>query len=240
MNTPASDAISKQIGPLLEQRPEYDRRCVKRMVFTVHDKERLLGQNTAKLLHNLLHRSRDLFDGSIHALRGSQVLSTYLTVRAHMETTGCAQYLRVQLRKYYDKAIDSAAINDIIFRQFLGGRIFPDRAKHASAPDAIQILNYVDSVNKAAELKRLNREIDFRDIYNWLSEYCHPNFLGHSVGVDTEDNGDVAYASDQSFDNICLTDVCLGLAASCFVLFPAYDDAMSMLSENEAMPDILK
>ncbi|MCX7007022.1 MAG: hypothetical protein NTY53_07200 [Kiritimatiellaeota bacterium] len=240
MNAPDPEAIRKQISPLLAQRPEYDRRCIKRIVFTLCDKERAIGLNTAKLLHNLLHRSRDLFDGSVHALLGSQVLSTYLTVRAHMETTGCIQYLRIQLYKYYDKAIDLDAFNDIVYRQFLGGRIFPDRTRHPDAPDAVQILNCIDSVNKATELKRINREIDFREIYDMLSEYCHPNFLGHSVGVDTEESGNVVYASDQSFDSASFTDAFLGLASSCCVLFSAFDDAMSKLSENEVLPDVQK
>ena len=240
MNSVDADRISTQIGPLLEQRPEYAQRCVTKMTFTVHDKERRLGQNVAKLLCNLLHRSQYLFDGSIHALRGAQVLSAYLTVRAHMETTGCIQFVMLQLCKYYDNTLDAAAINNIVFHQFLGGRTFPDRGKHPDAPDAVQILKCVDSVDKAVELKQLNPKINFREIYDMLSEYCHPNFLGHSVGVDTDGSGNVTYTESQSFDNVDLTNVCLGLAASCFVLFSAYDHAMSMLSEHEVMPEVHK
>lgn len=240
MNAPDSERLATHLGPLLEQRQEYDQRCVKQMLFTVFDRERALGQNTSKLLYNLLHRSRDLFDGCIHALRGSQVLSTYMTVRAHMETTGCIQYLRVQLHKYYSKSIDVAAVNDIVLRQLLGGRVFPDRNKHPDAPNAVQIMNCVDSVDKAVELKRLNSDICFREIYDTLSEYCHPNFLGHSVGVETDQRGDVMYAVTQSFDDVDLTNVCFGLAASCLVVFAAYDDAMKLLSENEEMPNVEK
>jgi hypothetical protein len=112
----------------------------------------------------------------------------YLATRAHHELTGVLAYTLVNLRRQKTGELSEPDFHTLLNRLNLGRR---HGVKDVGARDprlkghmeVIGVMTQIDAVDKVfAEPKMKGR---FRDAYEWLSEFCHPNLfsriaLGHA------------------------------------------------------------
>lgn len=201
--------------------------------------DRLLGQNGITFLLNSLQRSRYVFTGFIACLNQAHVLLAYLAARAHFETTGSVAYFFRHLRKFYDGTISYERVDNILRRLSLGAKTYPSRDKHPDLPDPINVLTQVNAADKLfAEMGGHIKP--FRDCYDFLSEYCHPNFYGLTMGSEIVGKNTVVYSEKLEFKErdfgILVNDMLYG----CGFFFHIYDECFSLIKENEQIPKLIK
>lgn len=148
---------------------------------------RLLGHNGCFLLYKLLSRSRDLIHGIGTAYNIENALCGYMAARAHCETTGTVAYFLKKLRLFYADDLKYDELDVFLRRMFLGSRALPgpDRFKNENleVPQPIQVMTLIDAVDDLFQKMSNKKETRFRESYEDLSDFCHPNFAGISVGA---------------------------------------------------------
>lgn len=201
---------------------------------------RLLGVNGIHLLLKLLERSFDLLADSIDAYDRSRTLLLYLAVRAHFETTANLGYFLKNLRRFYQKEIDDKEMDEVLTKLSAGGLVKPTWHGEIPVPDPIRIMSAIDAVDDILR-KSGNKENIFRSSYDFISEFCHPNFFGAAYKFKVNlDKGSVVLLSDaESFDKYSKSaGLKLLVSGTAFIKF--YKDAFSLLEKNETMPILIK
>ncbi len=118
----------------------------------------------AMSLHELLlHRVADLSEAAIDLFELRKLVPAAIITRAVYETTAILYSLRVRI----EEVIRTKDVDDI--DQFFMKSLFGGRVENAPI-ECTNILGAVDRINK-----KFNR---FRDSYDALSEYAHPNWSG--------------------------------------------------------------
>ncbi|WP_455756466.1 hypothetical protein [Sulfurimonas sp.] len=117
----------------------------------------------ADALGSLLWRSFELAETAYQSLQKNNIASGILLVRALMETTSMLFYLNSKMKSTIkDKDIDE--FDDKIMRILLGSK------NKVTEIESINILTTIDKTNKKYDT--------YRWLYDLLSEYAHPNWLG--------------------------------------------------------------
>ncbi len=111
----------------------------------------------------LMHRAYELAISAHQCANQHQIVSGKILTRSLFETTSVLGFLYYKIAIFNkDKNIES--FNQMIMCVMLGSK------DGATEYESINILTIIDKINK---------EFDgYRDSYNALSEYSHPNFLG--------------------------------------------------------------
>jgi hypothetical protein len=136
----------------------------------------------------LLYRSIQLFEGSLKAAVDENFYSMVLNIRGHFETTASIGYFhrRVQSLERGDISLDTLAHD--LYVQMLGGR--HESIPHA--PDPRNILSQFEHADKSVSISVLGGTATqygiLKESYEFLSEFCHPNFHSNSVGIDIDDS----------------------------------------------------
>lgn len=155
------------------------------------DARKLFGYNAFRFIQLLLYRSKSLIEGSIHALNNNSSLSSIISVRAHFETTGSIAYLMKKLSSYYHGNIDFEKLDKELLRLSLGSTTI--NVSEVEVPKPIQVLNLIDATDEFIKKNRPKDEKPhdkmFRDLYEDLCDFCHPNFQGITSGQDIIDDG---------------------------------------------------
>lgn len=200
---------------------------------------RLLGQNGITFLLNSLQRSRYVFTGLIDCLNRTHVLLAFLAARAHLETTGSVAYFCRYLRKFYSGKISYEKVDSILYRLSLGVKTYPPKDTHPKQPDSINILTQVDSADKLlAEMGGHGKP--FRNSYDFLSEICHPNFLGLTIGSEIVEKNVVVYSEKLEFREADFGILVNDMLAGCRFFFHIYDECFSLIGKNEQTPKLIK
>lgn len=112
----------------------------------------------------LLHRITELGESAIELYqKGDRTISAFIITRAVHETTA----LFYSFYERLEQVTERRSLGD--FDEFLMKMLFGWKSD-AEFPVAFNILTAVD---------KLNKQIDtFRDHYDRLSEFCHPNYSG--------------------------------------------------------------
>jgi hypothetical protein len=118
---------------------------------------------------SFMWRGEELSRSSVTSFRDGYDLSGILLTRGFMETCACMNYLH-QLVMSNQVIPVSDDLDEKVMRLLLGHKNRED------LPEAHNILNLIDMVGK--EHKEIKGK--FRDLYNKLSEYAHPNWIGSS------------------------------------------------------------
>lgn len=111
----------------------------------------------------LIHRVSSIADGAISEFDAGRWVAATILVRAVVETTA----LLFSLNRRVSRAIREKNDDDLtefLRRTMVGSRTEPD------LPEAINVLNFIDAVEKEFP--------GFRRQYEELSEYAHPNWCG--------------------------------------------------------------
>jgi cation transport protein ChaC len=114
----------------------------------------------------LIWRMAELSRGALENLEKENLCVAVILIRAAVETTAGLWYLRAKL----DDAVTNQSkgdIDDYLMKLLMGSKTVPE------LPQAINVLTFVDRVNKDIE--------GFREQYDNLSEFAHPNWAGTSL-----------------------------------------------------------
>lgn len=193
----------------------------------------LLGVNGVHLLLKLLQRSHDLIEDAEFAVSRKRTLLFYLAVRAHFETSANLGHFLKGLRKLYSKEMERGELERLLVRLSVGGRMKPDGTE---IPDPIGIMSAIDSSGDLQRLAGIEAG-RFRECYEFLSEFCHPNFFGgaYKTKVDV-DTGTITFLSDQESFEEYAPGAYLKFLVSLSIFEMHYAEAWSLIEKNEIMP----
>lgn len=222
---------------------KYKERFCSKLVSQKQKPRRLLGHNASTLLQKLLTRSIYLFEGFIRSFDDGNATIGFLAVRSHYETTGALACLLKWLQKFYNKKCTYDELDKTIYRLFLGGRVFPDKTipKFSHAPDSINVLSLIDDVDTL--YKQMGGTLDkpFRQNYEYLSEYCHPNFLGVSQGSTAiMPQGVYEFQYPPLIKSSQATELLSYLCISVSMFIDFFDKCYGLLNKQEEMPSLEK
>jgi hypothetical protein len=114
----------------------------------------------------LIWRQEELARACLANVDAGNGVAATLIARAAMETTAAVVYLHHILKRVDNSGLSDTDIQDLE-KLFVGSKLTDDEM-----PEAIQILKMIDRVNKAFA------GLEFRQLYNELSETAHPNWRG--------------------------------------------------------------
>jgi hypothetical protein len=124
----------------------------------------------AQFSNAMTHRFIALAEGVALSWNNSNVLSAVLNARAMVETTAVFWEFGEQFSKY-SSALDFGAV-DRLAMSYLFSTRDDEILKESPELKARQVLNAIDLIDKTIIPH-------FRSHYDRLSEFCHPNSLGH-------------------------------------------------------------
>jgi len=198
----------------------------------------LFGYNTFRFIQHLLFRSKILAKGSIDSINNNNLLSSVIILRSHFETTGGIAYFLKRLGSYYKGNIDFERIDKDLFRLSLGATTIDME----EVPKPINVMNLIDAADFI-----INRDIFkypkgekplFKDKYDFLSDFTHPNFHGLSTGSKIiHKNKEIIYLTEEDANEEVLNHQ-LDLAISLDLFCYCYSETLSLITKNEHMPII--
>lgn len=136
------------------------------------------------LRESLIHRISSLADGAISEFDAGRWVAATILVRAVVETTA----LLFSLDRRVGRALSAKSDDELT--EFLRRTMVSSRSE-PNLPEAINVLNFIDSVEKSFP--------GFRRQYDELSEYAHPNWCG-VLGAFSELNREAHVVTFKAFD----------------------------------------
>ncbi len=111
----------------------------------------------------LLYRTVELSNCALNLYNNEKYISACILIRAQMETTGYIYWSHRKIQQCIDnQTIES--IDDFLMKGLFGGK---DKTKIIDSHNALTAINHINKDHP-----------DFRDNYDMLSEYAHPNHYG--------------------------------------------------------------
>jgi hypothetical protein len=196
---------------------------------------RMLGQNGLHYIQLSLFRSKVLLEGVVTSVNSGNGLMAMLATRAHFETTGGLSFFFKKLRNFYDSVITYEELDGALFRLIMGSR---DKELER-VPDPINVMTMIDSIDQYFKPLLPEKIPMFRETYDFLSEFCHPNFLGITRGSQINKIAIVRFnqSLELSDEDLVFSSYLL-MSISAFFKF--YDICFSLLNENEELPIIVR
>lgn len=198
-------------------------------------KRQIFGQNCLHYIQMALNRSKVLIEGCLIALDNENDLLAMLATRAHFEVTGALAYLLKRLQSFYNGTIDFEKIDEDLFRLTLGSK----DPGLPLAPDPINVMNLIDAADTLFQKISGIKGKTYRELYDFLSEICHPNSFGITKGSKVIDNGVIEYEKNKKLlenDLGFLNFLCITVED--FLMF--YDNIFDLIKEGEELPKIIK
>jgi len=198
-----------------------------------------LGRNGMIFLLCSLQRSKILYNGLVQCLNNPAVTLAYLALRAHMETTGSLAYYLKKLRQYYKGEFSFEKMDEILSKLVLGRREYPNNyTKIKFQP--FNVLKLVDAVdNVFSKMAKSPGQKKFRETYEWLSEFCHPNCFGQTIGVESSLSKAI-FEEEPEFREHNVGQINSYMIVSCSLFFDFYDKCFSIIEKNEEMPELIR
>ncbi len=232
--------MEKELNELKEILKRIENLRFKKLISPEKKPERLLGNNGTIFLLRLLERSRDQLIDCLNAYESKRILSLYIQVRAHYETTASLLCFHRKLAKFYTKEMDWLQMDEALAKLSTGAKLKPDGESKYINPDPINVLTTIKHADDL--LRESGSEVDmFAGGYNFTSEIAHPNHLGliyrSKVSVET---GTVTFLSDEEAFEKYNKSPLYKLLISANIFLQWYGEAFSLLEKNETMPTLIK
>ncbi len=212
---------------------EYYTRFIYKMYPMPENTEDLLGRNSMHYIQMALCRSKLLAEGVVTALNAKNTLLAMLSVRAHLEVTGALAFFLKKLYNYYNNIIPYQILNEALQRLILGTKT---EELSENAPSPVNVMTLIDAADEYLCKTRKSDIKEFSENYNYLSEYCHPDFFGITMQSRIDNRRITTYSffnhlkeQDFTFINSLL------LSLSTFFLL--YDSILELLKKNEKLPE---
>ena len=226
---------------------DYKKRFRSKILKLVIVPQRDLGWNGIGFLTRSLQRSRLLYAEFVDNINRENIYSAYFATRGHYETTASVAYFLDKVMNFYNNQISFKELDDALFKLSLGSRAypkaehFPDEPMPPEFPDAINVLTQIDKADKVFNSMRNSDELRiFRESYDFLSEFCHPNLFGLTVGSKVLDNFDLSFHIIRHLEERDFKILINDMAISCGFFFIVYDKCYSLLMDNEEVPETIK
>lgn len=192
----------------------------------------LIGQNTLWVICRALNYSLYINSGILELYRTQNIFASIFLIRANYEVTGMLANIHNNIFRYYAQEITLEEYESILKRYHGGSNMI--NCQDREVPKPINTLNGIDSVDKWMTKELTEKNDLFRDNYNYLSEFCHPNFHGLS-SVSSFKNG---FISKKSTEEIALAHTCefyLYLEISNILFLEFYEKIIKLLKDNEEL-----
>lgn len=213
----------------------HDSRVIKSITLKIPGSNRRIGQNGIHYLQLSLQRSKSLLEGYL-TTHNKYPLMSILAVRCHFENTGAIAYFFDMLQKYYENKIEYKVLDESLQSLSLGQKIMPGKKKTTPKYSPISVMNMIDKTDKM--LKNISPKVSvFRDLYDELSEYCHPNFSSMYFYCNNPKYGTFNYTTEAKKGGIIFRH---HLCISTNLFLTMYDNIYEVLSANEELPVIVK
>ena len=205
-----------------------------------NDPKVLFGNNCLRYILLSLFRSKSLIEGAIVCLNSKKMVPSLLCVRSHIETTSGIAFLLRRLNSYYAKGIEFPRVEEDLFRLSLGAT----KIEKTEVPKPINVMEMIEAadylINKMVAVIDTTEKAMFRDLYDWLSDFCHPNFQGTCGGaeIDHKEQSLIFYDTDVIQERDFPHFFSLNLSAELFLHF--FDETVALLEQKEIMPIIHK
>lgn len=154
---------------------EHEKRFINKITPPLEKPTRLFGQNGLVLTQSLLRRSHALTLATISNVREKNLVSMALSVRAHIETSALLGSFLKKLTYFYENKIDAQELDRFIKASLLGSRTLTFGVP-SIVPQPVQVLTAIDHSDTILKASKISKTA-LRDMYDSLSELCHPNFL---------------------------------------------------------------
>ena len=194
--------------------------------------ERLIGQNALFFAQKTITRSHSLLESIVKCINHNQELGTLILIRAHYETTGCIVMLYNRLNSFYQEDIEEGELDSILRRMNMGSTM---KIENADVPKPVNAMTYIDEVDKYFKRNPESRHLNglYREGYDQLSEYCHPNFSGLVLKTHVNKVGVVRFGVP-SFKWLSEGLPLLSISITLFVI--VYDKVIELLMKHEELP----
>jgi hypothetical protein len=189
-----------------------------------------IGHRISLVVLSYLNRARLLAWTIVHCVNGSLVPGLYLAARAHFEITAAVGHLLVHFREAQAGRMPPADFSLLVNRLFLARRfeldkVHPDLREEGKA---ISVMTLLDSMDRMVPDERLKGK--FREAYEWLSEFCHPNEFSRTAGFKFTGK---EFLFDRT-PSIAERDLSNGLGHASLsqeIFFHVYDECVALLDE---------
>lgn len=193
-------------------------------------KELTTGDRARVLLVSALATARALTWVTIHSANGGLAPGVNLAARAHFEITGLAAYAVEALQDFVQGRKTQPEFETLLTRLFMGrrtglGDLEPSERESLTA---INALTLVDSVDK---LLPDDLRGAFREGYDWLCEFCHPNSFARFASGHELRSGRFAFRRVPSIEEGDLGHALAHLILSQTLFFQRFDDGWKLLAE---------
>ncbi|KJS85153.1 MAG: hypothetical protein JM58_09260 [Peptococcaceae bacterium BICA1-8] len=227
--------MEEQFGAFNQCLEDYDNRYIRIIKPQEKGPERAMGQNGIHYIQLALFRSRTLFEGSISSMNHKNALVATLSTRAHLEVTGGLGYFYKKLNNFYNGIITYEQLDEALRKLTLGARI----KELDKAPDPISVMSLIDATDDYFKNKIPEKVSMFRESYDFLSEFCHPNCYGVAMGCDINSVGIIRYSKSAKMTEKDLIFVHFLLMSS-HAFFNFNDKVFELLSKNEELQIFIK
>ncbi len=201
--------------------------------------QRAIGHNGFHYIQSVLYRSNALFEGFITSINSENALMAFLVTRAHFEVTGAISYFLKRLNSYYSKNISYQQLEMDIKRLWLGTRDSNIIEKNENVPEPISVMTLIDAADDIYRKKSSNKDKIYRNSYDDLCEYCHPNFWGVTMGSHINKISIARFDKHPVLDKEHLF-IFFDMNITLKTFISNYDEVLDILSKNEEMPIIYK
>jgi hypothetical protein len=140
------------------------------------------------------------------------------------------------LSSYYRGNIDFEKLDEDLFRLSLGSTTI----NNPEVPKPIQVLNLIDATDEFLKKNLLKDKAPhdkiFREFYEDLCDFCHPNFQGIQSGSDIihEEKAIIFHKTNRISNSDFTLFSYLNISAELFIYF--YKEVLKLLMEKEIMP----
>lgn len=211
----------------------YSSRFIHKMYPMPENTKNMLGKNSMHYIQMALCRSKLLTDGVITALNARNGLLAMLSARAHLEVTGALAFFLKKLKNYYGGTITFQILNEALNRLILGTKT-QELSQNAPAP--VNVMTLIEAADEYLSKTRNSNIKEFMENYNYLSEYCHPDFFGITMQSRINNTGITTYSFFLNLKEQDLTFIS-SLLSSLSTFFFLYDSILGLLRENERLPE---
>lgn len=186
-----------------------------------------------------LERSKKLYKGAINCLNNADLISAFLSVRAHMESTGAIAYFLNKLCQYYKREISFEEIHSYLEKLCFGRKDYSNEIKYPEKIYPINVCSMIDSVDN--NFLTFTDEKIFRYMYDCLSEFCHPNFFGQMIGIKISVKKTIFpdFSEKHELEESEINHFYCTFHLSCTLFFKFYDECFSLIEKNEKMPNLV-
>lgn len=189
----------------------------------------LLWVNLDRLLASILNRSRHTLMEGMFCFNEGGIVSSFLLARSALEVAGAACHLQRKLRAFDADRITADELDESTRQLTLGTRYAPDAENF---PAAVGLMTMIDAADKAAASSAAQLKGKTRNIYEYLSEYVHPNHNGLRLGSHLDDHGVLHFHEGATWRQSDVTQVLTAFNISGWLTLQAYDEGTAIITKH--------